>query len=29
MMSVNAYICDWCGQHIDRDTNKVLKEATR
>lgn len=27
MMSVNAWVCDWCGQHIDRDTNKILKEG--
>jgi len=29
MMSVDAWVCDWCGQHIDRDTGKVLKEAIR
>ncbi|WP_180155239.1 hypothetical protein [Acinetobacter sp. YH12045] len=29
MMSVNAWVCDWCGQHIDRDTNEVLKPAIR
>jgi hypothetical protein len=29
MMSINAWVCDWCGQHIDRDTDKILKPAYR
>lgn len=24
-MHTNAYICDWCGQHIDWDSKVVLK----
>ena len=28
-MSINAYICDWCGQHINGDTKEILKPAYR
>ena len=29
MMSINAWVCDWCDQHINRDTGEVLKEGVR
>lgn len=29
MMTVNAWVCDWCGQHIDKDIDKILKPASR
>ena len=29
MRSVNAWVCDWCNQHIDRDTDQILKHEMR
>ncbi|HAV56895.1 MAG: hypothetical protein A2003_13160 [Acinetobacter sp. GWC1_38_13] len=28
LMHTNAYICDWCGQHVDWDTKEILKQAS-